>query len=482
MAPFDSFVVFAEMRTGSNLLEDYINQIDGVTCYGEAFNPNFIGYPNRSDILSINQRQREDNPNKLLKAIQTSDGMGGFRYFHDHDPRVLPAILSDPRCAKIILTRNPLDSYISLKIARATDQWKLTNVKKRKDAQAHFDLHEFERHLSRMQGFQLEIMHALQVTGQTAYYIGYDDLHDTEVLSGLAAWLGLSAVPESFATNLKPQNPQPLSEKVANFDQMDVALRGLDRFDLTRTPNFEPRRGPVVPSYKASASLPLLYMPIRSGPEQQVTRWMTELQDNRSELISKFTQKTLRRWMQDNPGHHRFTVLRHPLVRAHAAFCDTILNTGPGSFTMIRNQLVRFHGVDLPGDGTDPGYDDAAHLKAFEGFLRFLRANLNGQTSVRVDAHWASQVACCQGMADFCLPDRLIREEDMGIALTEIAENLGVEEHPPVPIAGHPMDDRLRRIHSPELEALCREAYPRDYMMFGFGDLEMPPPPERGLT
>jgi LPS sulfotransferase NodH len=476
MAPFDSFVVFAEMRTGSNLLEDYLNQINGLICHGEAFNPNFIGYPNRSDLLGITQRQREDNPNKLLTAIQNGDGLGGFRYFHDHDPRVLPAILSNPRCAKIILTRNPLDSYISLKIARATDQWKLTNVKNRKEAQAHFDLHEFERHVSRAQAFQLEVMHAMQVTGQTAFYVGYDDLHDTEVLSGLATWLGLSADPDSFESNLKPQNPQPLSEKVANFDQMEVALRGLDRFDLTRTPNFEPRRGPVVPSYTACATLPLLYMPIRSGPEQQITTWLQDLEGGRSQLVSKFTQKTLRQWMQDHPGHRRFTVLRHPLARAHAAFCDKILGTGPGSFSKIRNQLIRFHAVDLPEEDTDPGYDDRAHLLAFEAFLRFLKANLNGQTSVRVDAHWASQVACCQGMAEFCLPDQLIREDDMATPLNSIAKALGLKDGPPAPDAGHPMDARLQRIYAPHLERLCREAYPRDYLMFGFGDLDMKNP------
>ena len=473
MARFDSFVVFAEMRTGSNLLEDYLNQIEGIDCHGEAFNPNFIGYPNRSDILGVTQAQREDNPNKLLKAIQSQDGLGGCRYFHDHDPRILPSILTDQTCAKIILTRNPVDSYISLKIARATDQWKLTNVKKRKEAQAHFDLHEFERHVGRTQQFQLEIMHALQVTGQTAFYIGYDDLHDTDVLSGLASWLGREAPPEGFETNLKPQNPQPLSEKVANFDQMEVALRGVDRFDLTRTPNFEPRRGPVVPSYKACADLRLLYMPIRSGPEAEITQWMTELQGGSGDLVSKFTQKTLRRWMQDNPGHQRFTVLRHPLVRAHAAFCDTILSTGPGSFAQIRNQLIRFHNVDLPDDPTDPGYDDAAHKTAFEGFLRFLRANLNGQTSIRVDAHWASQVACCQGMAEFCLPDRLIRETDIAVALPELAEAAGARAKVRAPMAGHGMQDRLFRIYSPQLEALCRDAYPRDYMMFGFGNLDL---------
>jgi LPS sulfotransferase NodH len=474
---FDQFVVFADMRTGSNLLEDYLNQITGLTCHGEAFNPAFIGYPNRSDILGVTQKQREDNPERLLKTIRSqTHGIGGFRYFHDHDPRILPTILTDPRCAKIILTRNPLDSYVSLKIARATDQWKLTNVTNRKAAKAHFDLSEFERHVAQIQSFQLGIMHALQVTGQTAYYIGYDDLHDTDVLSGLARWLGVEAVPDSFKSNLKPQNPQPLSDKVENFDQMQVALRGLDRFDLTRTPNFEPRRGPVVPAYQACVTHPLLYMPIRSGPEAQVTEWMQSLDGAGTELITKFNQKTLRNWMQDNPGHQRFTILRHPLARAHAAFCDYILSTGPGSFAMIREQLGRFHGLNLPESEIDPGYDLRAHQAAFEGFLRFIRANLNGQTSIRVDAHWASQVTCLQGMSDFCLPDQVIRETEMATALPALAKRAGVTSVPPVAAWQHPEHARLTAIYSDRLEKLCRDAYPRDYMMFGFSDFDASSP------
>ena len=473
---FDLFVVLAEMRTGSNLLEDYLNQIAGVTCHGEAFNPNFIGYPNRDDILGITHRQREDNPDRLLRAIRDkTDGLGGFRYFHDHDPRILAPILSDPRCAKIILTRNPLDSYISLKIARATDQWKLTNVKNRKEAQAHFDLTEFEQHLGQTQSFQLEIMRALQVTGQSAFYIGYDDLHDMEVLSGLARWLGTQANPEVFQANLKPQNPEPLSDKVANYSQMEVALRTLDRFDLTRTPNFEPRRGPVVPSYIACARHPLLFMPIRSGPEDKVTDWMSALDGAGTELVTNFNQKSLRGWLQDNSGHQRFSVLRHPLVRAHAAFCDKILNTGPGSFAKIRQQLARSYGVDLPDDPHDPGYDPTAHKTAFVAFLGFLRANLNGQTSIRVDAHWASQVACLQGMSEFCLPDRLVREEDLADALPQMAAQLGITTAPEV--SGTPDADtqRLVQIYDPSLDKLCRDAYPRDYMMFGFSDFQPTP-------
>ena len=40
---FEYFVVLAEMRTGSNLLESNLNAIDGIECHGELFNPFFIG-------------------------------------------------------------------------------------------------------------------------------------------------------------------------------------------------------------------------------------------------------------------------------------------------------------------------------------------------------------------------------------------------------------------------------------------------------
>ncbi|MEL7089565.1 MAG: nodulation protein NodH, partial [Planctomycetota bacterium] len=55
MARFDYFVVFAEMRTGSNFLETNLNAFDGLACHGEAFNPHFLGYPDREQLLGLTQ-------------------------------------------------------------------------------------------------------------------------------------------------------------------------------------------------------------------------------------------------------------------------------------------------------------------------------------------------------------------------------------------------------------------------------------------
>ena len=93
---FDYFVLFAEMRTGSNYLEVNINDIDGLSCHGEAFNPAFIGYPNRSEVLGVSQDARNEDPFHLLTTIKEySEGLGGFRFFHDHDQRIIDEVLNE---------------------------------------------------------------------------------------------------------------------------------------------------------------------------------------------------------------------------------------------------------------------------------------------------------------------------------------------------------------------------------------------------
>jgi len=186
MAHFNSFVILAEMRTGSNLLETTLNTFAGIVCHGELFNPVFINTPRTEDYLGITFAMREADPFALLSAVRAQGGLTGFRLFHDHDPRIRAHVLADPACAKIVLTRNPLDSYVSRKIATGTGQWKLQNVAKLKTAKVEFDAAEFEEHLNTLQQAQVQILHALQTTGQGAFYIGYDDLNDIDVLNGLA--------------------------------------------------------------------------------------------------------------------------------------------------------------------------------------------------------------------------------------------------------------------------------------------------------
>jgi hypothetical protein len=241
-------------------------------------------------------------------------------------------------------------------------------------------------------------------------------------------------------------------------------LARLDRFNLTRTPNFEPRRGAAIPTYLAAARTALLFQPLPSAPVDPIRAWLTALDDET--VLEEFTMRSLRQWKLSHPGHRSFTVLRHPLARAHTAFCERILGDGPGVFAGIRDTLGRIMGLVLPEDPEDL----AGHRAAFEVFLAFLKANLGGQTAIRVDTAWASQAALLQGMAGLAPPDHILREERLAQDLPHLLLQVGRTDPPPMPGCTDPQAARLAAIHRPEQDAMIREAYMRDYVAFGFSD------------
>lgn len=458
MPKFESFVIFAEMRTGSNLLEAAINELSGVTCHGEAFNPALIGYPKKTELLGVTRAARDADPLVLWSRIQQAPGLNGCRYFHDHDPRVLTAMISDPRCAKIVLTRNPIESYVSLKIARSTGQWKLGDAKHRKAAQAQFEAAEFEAHLATLQGFQIVLMNALQKSGQVAFYIDYEDVQDIGVLNGLAAWLGVEGRLDALPSSLVVQNPEGLEEKVGNFAAMEASLARMDRFNLNRTPNFEPRRGPGVPSF-IGCGAGLLYMPLRPALDVPLRAWMAAL----GPLEENFSQKTLRQWKRKHGGHRSFTVLRHPLMRAHLAFAAVL---GWANMAEVRSVLRQSYKLPLPAEGKALAAGDWA--EALLAFIHWLKANLNAQTSLPVHPVWATQSATLQGFAQFALPDLLAREERLGDDLAYLAQSLGLEAPAFEAVQADTAPVKLADIWRPELEQAAQEAYTRDFMQFGF--------------
>ncbi|QBY02036.1 nodulation protein NodH [Rhodophyticola sp. CCM32] len=473
---FDAFVIFAEMRTGSNYLEATVNEFTDLDCLGEVFNPTFMGHQKTFEMYGIDMAAREKNPLRLYDALlQNTDGLPGFRFFHDHDARVLDRVLPDPRVAKIILTRNPLESYVSRKIAAATGQWRLTDMKhQRKAGKIRFVPAEFEEMLDQLQQFQLRLQNGLQRSGQTAFYIAYDDINDLDVINGMARFLGAKEDIAAANSKLKRQNPSDLRQKVENYDEMAATVSALDRFDLTRTPNFEPRRHPGVPGFYALPETGLLFMPVKGSVVEPVIRWMAGLEGIApDDLKTRMNQKELRQWLRKHVGHRSFTILRHPVVRAYDVFNRHILPSDPPGYTDARRVLRKMYGLPIPAKGLVDGYGVEDHKAAFLAFLAFLKGNLQGQTSLKVDPAWATQTAILQGMAGVTLPDQLIREEDMADALPVLAAGLGhegagfdaVDAEAPFP---------LTAIHDDAVEDAAMQVYRRDYLNFGYGRWAMP--------
>lgn len=458
-AAFDFFVILGDMRTGSNLLEDSLAAYDGLRCHGELFNPLFVGEEGQGALFGMTLDARDRDPLAMVaRMIGAGDGLGGFRLFPGHDPRVLAHCLAEPRCAKIVLARNPAESYVSLKIARKTGQWWLGDAATARSAVARFDAQEFDGFVRRLQDFYGTVRRALQTSGQTAFHIHYDDLGDAAVLDGLARWLG-AAGPAAPARTGLVQNPGPLEAKVENFAEMEAALGRADAFDLFRVPDLEPRRGPNVPGWLASDPLGLLFMPVAGGRTDRVAAWLEAA--GGAAPVAGWTRKSLRRWMRDTPGHRSVTMVTHPVARAHDVFVERILATGPDAFHEIRTVLGRRHGVDLPEEGEEAAFGPARHRAAFLGFLGFLRANLAGQSSVRVPAAWASQAVLVRALAEIAPPDAILRAETLAGDLARLRPGA-----PPPPPAE---PGRLAEIYDAEIEEAARAAYARDYLVFGYG-------------
>jgi len=67
---FKYFVIFAEMRTGSNFLQSHLNKFPDLHCFGELFNPVFIDRPGQSSALGLSMADRDKNPASLLREVK----------------------------------------------------------------------------------------------------------------------------------------------------------------------------------------------------------------------------------------------------------------------------------------------------------------------------------------------------------------------------------------------------------------------------
>ncbi len=471
---FDAFVIFAEMRTGSNYLEATLNDLPDLKCLGELYNPTFMGHHNIFDMHGVDMDRREEKPLDLLNAVinKTEGGLPGFRFFHDHDPRVLDEILPDPRIAKVILTRNPLESYVSRRIATETGQWRLTDMKHQRVAKVEYRHWEFEKMLTALQDFQVTLQRGLQKTGQSAFYIRYEDINDVEVVNGLAKFLGSEHELDTTNSKLKKQNPSDLSQKVENYDHMVRSLAQMDKFDLTKTPNFEPARHPGVPNFVALPQGGLMFMPIRGAAVDPIKDWMAQIAGTDVDgLMTGMKQNELRKWMRLNPGHRSFSVLRHPLERAYHVFNSCIVPNDRPMYSKIRRVLRKRYSLPIPEEGMIKGYYADQHQEGFIAFLHFLKGNLAGQTSLKVEPIWATQSAILQGMSGFCPPDRIFREEELIPGLSDLAKQTTGKEVPfDMALPEEPFP--LAEINNKEVELLIAEIYRKDFLSFGFSTWE----------
>lgn len=140
---------------------------------------------------------------------------------------------------------------------------------------------------------------------------------------------------------------------------------------------------------------------------------------------------------------------------------------GKPDYTAIRRTLVKRYKIPIPLEPVDSGLSLNAHRNGFKAFLRFLQANLNGQTSIRIDPVWCGQAQVVAGFGNMALPDQILREDELDADLPALAKHFGrIALEPGQSAMDRPF--QLSHVYDDEIEDLTAAAYLRDYTIFGF--------------
>jgi len=234
IASADYFVVLAAMRTGSNLLQSNLNQYRDILCLGELFNRSFVGIniPGKSNKPvagyardDVARRNRDEVAFFDKVYAETSGKVFGFRMFTGQNDRLLEIILQNKHCRKVLLKRNPLDSFISLQIANKSDRWLSRKPDRLQDVQVRFSMKRFRQYLEQNDRFYSFCEVVLEETGQAAFEIHYDQLKDLDELNRLARFLGSQIQKKKLKEKIFKQTMPGLAQKVVNYDAMIESLQ-----------------------------------------------------------------------------------------------------------------------------------------------------------------------------------------------------------------------------------------------------------------
>ncbi len=464
---FDYFVIIAAMRTGSNLLEASINQYPGLHCHGELYNPGFIGHEGQHALFGIDMGLRGRHPERLIEAIRAADPdvLPGFRLFDGHDQRIVGRAIADPRAAKIVLRRSPLDSYLSETTARQTGQWKLADGRKRKAVAAHFDADGFEAYCADLDAWYSGLERQIRQAGQTFFPIRYEECRDVAVLNGLALWLNESEGLKSLKQLTRRQNVLPLTERIANFADFEAYL-GRSGY-VAETETAPPDHWPFLRATEVLAGERAVFARLPGSDHDGLAALLPG-------AIPRLGAAGLGQWQRKNPGRPVFTYLCRPLTRAFAVYQRQVLLGEAQHSTELRQHLARSHGAAMPMIGPEDrragleaaGFGAAEARAGLAAFLDFAAASAAGRTPLRPDPAWLPQRPALDALATRVPVSAVLREDRLEPGLAYLAALSGLPASLPAATSALPF--ALDEVETPALTARAAEVYAADVNAFGF--------------
>ena len=227
-----AFLLVGMMRSGSNFLERQLNLLPDVRCHGELFNPAFIGFSHEAAGRLAGYTR--DNPNArnadedafIAQVDQACDReFIGLRLFLDHSPAMTSRLLHDKNVAKVVLSRNLLEAYISLETARETGVWLTTEAAKAPPKPVKVDVNKLVTFSLRQSLYYNDVQTVLHQTGQSYLQIDYNEIKQLGKLNEIARFIGSKHQLKSVTEPIQKQNPGSLEERIADFPKLIEELK-----------------------------------------------------------------------------------------------------------------------------------------------------------------------------------------------------------------------------------------------------------------
>lgn len=213
------FAILGVQRSGSQLLENLLSQFPDFVCFGEIFLKNQPRVPELfPGLLGWTREQKNAAPLEFLEELKSSHPgkLPGFRLLYGAlRPGVLEQVAQDTDCSKIVLRRNPLESYVSHQITQITNQHRLLDPALRKSAKIVFEPDDFEHYEARVEKFYARLYNLMNGDGP-AYEIDYASLLSPETIFDLAKSMGATDFPSHIEPQIYRNNPGPIEDKLEN--------------------------------------------------------------------------------------------------------------------------------------------------------------------------------------------------------------------------------------------------------------------------
>lgn len=228
-------LVIGTARVGSYLLTSYLHSLPDVSMRGEVLNPD------SPQGLKADPRHREAALRHLRVSIcSRSAPVTGVKIlleqlpWHGLSMADLCSVLPDTRFL-VIYRRALAEQYVSMLIAKRTGSWSLTERGVRRRLSVHIDPEEFVAYCHGIRREYRELFRHSCVMDR-ALVLSYEELAggaDDLFRAHVCPFLGVDYHP--VRTGFLRQNPDPLPQKVENYDEVADVLTGPDatqRYDV----------------------------------------------------------------------------------------------------------------------------------------------------------------------------------------------------------------------------------------------------------